>query len=103
MQECVIDSETRSPEPISHGTDRYSDPAESIIWTFAVDNDRVTLWDRLSEGLEPGYLHPDLARILADDSIVLVAHGAKFDRTMLIKTLSRYTRIERWRCTQAQA
>lgn len=103
MQECVIDSETRSPEPISHGTDRYSDPAESIIWTFAVDNDRVKLWDRLSTDMDPRYVDPDLARILADESILLVAHGAKFDRTVLRKTLNRYTRIERWRCTQAQA
>jgi DNA polymerase bacteriophage-type len=103
MQECVIDSETRSPEPISHGTDRYSDPAESIIWTFAVDNDKVTLWDRLSEGLEPGYVHPDLERIIADESITFVAHNASFDRAVMIKSLGRYTRTERWRCTRAQA
>lgn len=103
MQECVIDSETRSPEPISYGTDRYMAKAESIIWTFAVDNDPVTLWDRLSTGMDPRYIHPDLARIIADPSITLVAHGAKFDRCAMIRTLGRYTPAERWRCTQAQA
>jgi DNA polymerase len=103
--ECVIDCETRSDNPISWGTDKYMDAAESLIWTFAVDDDPVTLWDR-SEALECGdfdYVHPDLERIIADESILFVAHNAPFDRCAMIRTLKRYTHIRRWRCTRAQA
>lgn len=103
MQECVIDSETRSSEPISYGTDKYMSAAESIIWTFAVDNDPVTLWDRLGTDPDPRYIHPDLDRILRDESVTLVAHGAPFDRAAMLNTLRRHTRESRWRCTRAQA
>jgi DNA polymerase len=103
MSECVIDSETRSDEPISHGTDKYMTGAESIIWTFAVDDDPIILWDRSQTNYDRRYMHPELGRIIADPSINFVAHNAPFDRAAMIETLGIYTPVERWRCTRAQA
>ncbi len=103
MTECVLDSETRSPEPISYGTDKYMSRAESMLWSFAVDNDPVHLWDRTETGMDPRYVDPEFGRLLADNSIPLVAHNASFDRRAMWRTLGIYTPVERWRCTRAQA
>lgn len=99
MTECVLDSETRSPVPISYGTDAYLAQAQCLIWTFAVDDEPVRLWD-LTE--EPGYVDPEFRRILRD-GMPLVAHNAPFDRGVLLGPLKTYTPIERWRCTRSQS
>jgi DNA polymerase len=45
----------------------------------------------------------DLEALLRDDSIPLVAHSASFDYGIVLHALKRYTAVERWRCTKAQA
>ena len=99
LGECFLDFETRGPDLTSRGMDVYWDIAQPTILTWAVDNDPVSCWDIF----EDPFFHPDFARVLADESITLIAHNAPFDRSALHRGLKRQTRMERWRCTRAQA
>lgn len=100
MSDCYLDFESRSPEDLrSRGTDVYMDPAEPTILTFCVDDDPVACWDILEEP----EINDDFRRIHADESINLIAHNAAFDRSLLHRRLHLQTRMERWRCTMAQA
>lgn len=94
-----LDTETRSRTPIEHGTDKYTRDAECTIVTWAKDREPVQLWDRLSDPIMPQALE----EILLDDSEPLVAHSAKFDFNIVLRSLKIRTRFSRWICTQAQA
>lgn len=107
MSECVLDFETRSPVPISYGTDAYMQQAEPILLSWALDDGPVWLHDftdssgQPTEALRP--LPADFERILADPSISLIAHNAPFDRAVLLGPLKRYVPIGRWQCSRAQS
>lgn len=96
-----LDAETRSRTPIHCGTDRYSKDCEAIIWTWAVDDEPVQLWDITSDSRPPAAFRA----MLKDDRIPLVAHQSPFDRAVLLH--SRNTRanvpLRRWRDTRSQA
>ena len=100
MSDCYHDWETRGREDLkARGLDVYMDHAEPTILTFAVDDDEIQVWDLFEDPEMPD----DFERILADESINLVAGNSQFDRNVLHRLLKRQTRMERWRCTRAQA
>lgn len=94
-----FDTETRSRTPISRGTDLYTRDAECTIATWKRGYDGPSkLWDALDEPMPN-----ELDDILRDDHETLIAHSAKFDRSIVRHALRISTPIERWRCTQTQA
>lgn len=99
MSDCFLDAESRCAVPINLGTDLYTAAAEPTIWTWAVDDDDVACWDLFEDPEMPR----DFREVLADESITLIAHHATFDRNIIKRTQRQHTRIERWRCTMAQA
>lgn len=103
MTICFLDSETRSATPIVRGTDLYTKDAEATVWTWAVDDEPVNTWDVLLEPYAP--IRKRFVEVLRDDSILLVAHSAPFDRGILLHSSNSRmrTRLARWRCTRAQA
>lgn len=77
------DTETFSPLDLkTYGTARYAEEAEVMIWTYALNDGPVQLWDATAEPDMPF----DLAEYLADDSILLNFQNSYFDRTVLAAT-----------------
>jgi DNA polymerase bacteriophage-type len=118
MHSLHLDIETFSTVPIEHGTFRYAEGAEIMLFQYALDDERVAVWDVT----DPREAFPDdLGALLADSSIEIVAHNAVFERTMfrlarlagdrppyqtecILKLLARASnQIERWHCTMARA
>lgn len=100
LSDCFLDFESRGREDLrARGNDVYWDSAEPTILTWAVDNDEVSCWDMFEEPAMPD----DFERVLADESISLIAHHAPFDRNAMHRGLKRQTRMERWRCSRAAA
>lgn len=98
-----LDAETRSREPLAHGHDRYfrapGAEARSIIWTWAVDDHPVQLWDILGgRGDRAEFEH-----YVCDPANTLVAHNASFDYAAALYGTGIETDPTRWRCTRAQA
>ncbi len=100
LGECFLDYESRGDEDLkARGLDIYWNTAQPTILTWAVDDDDVSCWDIFMEPEIPD----DFERILADESINLIAASARFDRNATHRGLKRQTRMERWRCSQAAA
>lgn len=93
-----LDTETFSPVPITNGTHAYAEQAEVMIWTYALGDGPVKLWDCTAGHTVPG----DLAEYLADDGILLVAHNSHFDRTVLRHNGYDFP-VTRWRDTMVKA
>ncbi len=93
-----LDLETYNEQDIRVGTYRYAETAEVLLFAYALGDGPVQVWDRTQEPLPP-----DLWRWLKNDSVLLTAHNAMFDRTMITHALGVTTRLERWRCTMAKA
>ena len=97
-----LDLETYSPTPIKHGTYKYAEQAEVMLFAYALGDDDVGLWDVASGENAPA----ELLDALVDDNFYLAAHKASFDRTIL-----QYTPLlmgvdfdaSRWLCTMTQA
>ena len=95
------DLETYSETPITHGTYRYAEDSEVLLFSYAVDEGPVSVWDLTETPTTmPGSLQDALA--LADS---IVIHNSMFDRTVL-----RYSRnlrldipIRRWHDTMVCA
>jgi DNA polymerase len=113
--ECIFDFETRSPEPISYGTDRYTTKSEPLLLTWGLLDTELAL-DH-SKQYQSVELHdwtqtddPQLPRefeyILQQKDVPLVAHNAPFDRAQFLGPLrlwTPYLPVTRFRCTRAQA
>jgi DNA polymerase len=97
-----LDTETFSPTPLKSGTHIYAEPAEVMIWTYAVDDGPVGTWDRTASKHMPDDL--DFAIDEADE--YWWQNGKMFDYTVLRhdmpETLARMP-IEKWRDTMVQA
>lgn len=110
--ECIFDFETRSPEPIAHGTDKYSTRSEPLLLTWSLmDLSRPEPaqphieYHDWTETDDP-QLPREFERILAESDIPLVAHNCPFDRAQFLGPLRAWTPYlpaERFRCTRAQA
>lgn len=96
---CFYDVETRSRNPIQHGTDVYFQGAELLIESFARDDGPGQVRDVINGEPCPA----DLEDAFADPSCIFVAHHAAFDRAAARRLAGRVIPIERWRCTMAQA
>lgn len=93
-----LDTETRSPVPIQHGTDRYMSQAECLILTWAREG-AAQLWQPARGEPMPA----DLADGFADPNELVICHNLPFDRAVLARCLGIKLPIERHRCTLAQA
>lgn len=95
------DLETYSTVPIKHGTYRYAEESEVMLFTYAIDDGPVELWDLTSRAPMPG----DLDYALNDTDCEVWFQNSMFDRTVL--RLSKNLRIEiapeRWHDTMVQA
>lgn len=93
-----LDTETFSEVGIKVGLDNYSRHVEITLFMYALNDGPVQMWDRTETREVPA----DLAEWLADESVLLVAHNAQFDRRVM-HTNGFPTKLERWRCTMAMA
>lgn len=99
-----LDLETFSTIPLKHGVYKYAEQAEVLLFTYALDDGEVGLWDVASGDETP----EDLMLALADENFYLAAHKANFDRTILQLTELcpiNYYNLDpsRWICTMTQA
>lgn len=100
MTIAFIDLETYSPTPITHGTHRYAEKAEVLLFAFALDDEPPQVWDCTQQDEPPA----DLVRAINDPDILVYAHQAAFDRTILRHALPHLCpALERWRCTMVMA
>ncbi len=101
-----LDFETYSDVPIKHGTHKYAENAEQIIFAYGIDNKPPRAID-LTLGCKGD-------RSMIDDMIMEArtyrAHNSHFDRTIMAKALNTTkamkhaaTKVEAWRDTMVQA
>lgn len=95
-----LDLEVFSPVPIKHGTHRYAEEAEILLFAYAIGDCQAAVWDAASGEPMPG----DLCAALEDESMPVCAHNSAFDRTVLRHDIPELCpALERWHDTMAQA
>lgn len=97
-----LDLETFSPTPLKHGTHRYAEQAEVMIWTWAIEDGPVGTWDVTTGAPMPAEL--DMAIDEADE--YWWQNGGQFDRVILSHAEPEiYARMpeHKWRDTMVQA
>jgi len=107
MPKLWIDTETFSPTPISHGTHKYAEQVEVMLFAWALDDGPVQVWDVTRNEWAP----PELDAALDDETVEVWAHNSHFDRTVLrhadwdvlgsARSVARSP--HRWRDTMVQA
>lgn len=104
MPTLWLDLETYSDADLKKvGAYRYAETAEILLFAYAIDDAPVCVWDCTCEPMPL-----DLEEMLADPNILLEAHNAGFDRTILRHQRNPALRtageaLGRWRCTMAWA
>lgn len=99
-----VDSETRSRVALKHGTFKYFTGAMTTIWSWAIDEDDVCVWDRLHERTPPRGFVQALQAVCDDPTATITSHGDEFDRGALALCPELpQPRISQWRCSQAYA
>lgn len=93
-----FDTETFQTTPISHGTHKYAEGVEIMVWAYAFDDGPVSVYDATTGDPMPA----DLLAGLYNPDVPLVAHNAHFDSTML-RHAGFDIPITRFRCTMAMA
>lgn len=95
------DLETYSDVPIKHGTYKYAENSEVMIFAYAIDDGPAQVWDLTTGAPMPD----DLACAIYDLEAEFTFHNSMFDRSVL--RLSRNLRLEipipRWRDTMVRA
>lgn len=100
MRQLFSDLETYCTEPIGNGSHRYAEKAEVMLWSFAVDDEPVQVWDLTAPGGMPG----DLFFALKSDCEVWFQNGGHFDFVVLEHAMPHITIPEhRRRDTMVQA
>ncbi len=94
-----LDTETRSPVPINHGTDRYMSKAECLMVAWVRDEEKPQLWETVRGEQMPA----PLADAFADPSELVCMHNVPFDRAVLARCLNVKLPIQRFRCSMAAA
>lgn len=96
-----LDLETYSETPIKHGTYRYAEDADIMLWLYAFDDGEPKCWD-LTDPNDGPENHAEMLMELEYGNSELYAANSMFDRSVL-----RYngypTPINRWRDTMVQA
>jgi DNA polymerase len=80
VRDNFSDLETFSPVPITHGTHRYAEEAEVMIWAYAIDDGATDVWDITSGKRMPTALDESI-----DDPECLIwfHNGGAFDLVVL--------------------
>ncbi|GFO80745.1 MAG: hypothetical protein A49_03720 [Methyloceanibacter sp.] len=94
-----LDLETYNHVDIKVGTYRYAETAQVLLFAYAFDDGPVAVWDRAAGETMPS----DLSDGLRAGNVLLTAHNAMFDRTIMRLSLGIETGVERWRCTMVKA
>lgn len=113
------DLETYCETPLRDGVHRYAEGAQIMLWSYAIDDGPVRVWDLVNHEVSwadadrritvPEAAMPaDLQAALADPLCYLTFHNVGFDRTILQHAGDPLVRaavdnLSRWRCTMAQA
>lgn len=93
MRNSFHDTETFSPVPISNGTWAYAEKAEIMLWSYALEDGEIRVWDRVNgtvnwqdelsglwEEAPCADLPEDLEQIVLDpDTLVWFQNGQMFD------------------------
>lgn len=96
------DLETFSPTPIKHGSYKYAEQAEVMLWSWAVDDEEPNIWDLTTGAPMPAALRK--AIVEADE--YWWHNGGMFDRVVLAKALPDVLALmplTKWRDTMIQA
>lgn len=94
------DCETFNVNPITFGSDKYSETVEVLIHSYAFDDGQAFAWDAAAGGEMP----VDLREALLDPAVVVIAHNSRFDRLMLRSKFPELCPpIERWQDTMVMA
>lgn len=100
MKKLYLDFETYSPTPITHGTHRYAEQAEILLWAWAIDDEPAQVWDCANDPVAP----PRLVAAVNDPAVEVWAHNSGFDRTVMRHALGDFCPpVERWRDIMVQA
>lgn len=75
------DLETRSGNPITHGSYVYAEDSEVLLFMYALDNAPVQVWDAASGQPMPRDLHDYMS---AGQHVELAFHNTGFDRVQLL-------------------
>ena len=94
------DLETYCEIPINNGTHAYAEGVEVMLFTWAIGDEPVSVWD-LTAG-EP--IPSRLRKAIADPDTILYFHNSHFDRPVLHHAMPELAPpVERWRDTMVQA
>jgi len=97
--ELFLDLETYCETPIKNGTHAYAENAEVMIFAWALGEGEVHV-----EDLTQNPMSKELAALLKDQAVKLIAHNSGFDRTVLRHAMPQFDlKIERWEDTMVQA
>ncbi len=100
MTTLFCDLETYSETPLKSGVHRYAETAEILLFSYAIDDGLVQVWDLT---LDPTWPR-DLCAHLAEPTVEIVFHKVGFDRTILRHALPLgVLPIERFHCTHDRA
>lgn len=101
MGRLWLDLETFSEVPIKHGTYRYAESCEIMLFAYAVDDDEPGIVDFTAGETLP----QDIIFLVNDPDEELWAHNSMFDRTVLRYQHTDFAKvqIQRWRDTMVQA
>lgn len=102
IRNAFIDTETWCEVPLKNGTFVYAESAEIMIFTFALEDGPVGIWDRTTGEPMPAALRA----IFDDPDCLLWFHNLMFDRTVMKYAMPElYARLPlaRFRCTMVKA
>lgn len=98
MTTLHLDLETYSETPLKHGTHKYAEPAEIMLFAWAIDDGKVGVVDEANGEKRPA----ELCEALEDPDVLVQAHNSHFDRTVLRHTGTPIA-LPRWRDTMVKA
>lgn len=98
MTTLHLDLETYSETPLKHGTHIYAEPAEIMLFAWAIDDGKVEVVDEANGQPRPA----ELREALEDPEVKVQAHNSHFDRTVLRHTGTPIA-LHRWRDTMVKA
>lgn len=95
-----LDSETFSRQPIKAGTHKYTQhkSTESLLWTYALNDESVNLWDATEE-VRPAIL----TEMWEDPAITKIAFNAPFDRGVVENVEKVPSPLDMWKDAQIAA
>jgi DNA polymerase len=74
-----LDTETYCETPITHGTYKYAERVEVLLFAWAIGDDPVQVWDATGDDEMPEALE----QALRDDTAPVCFHNSQFDREAL--------------------